>query len=78
MAVIKVVCISCKKEKEVKLTEDQYTRYLGWKTGVIPHIQDALPDLSAGERELLISGMCEECWDQMIGSEDEEEEEIEE
>jgi len=28
-------------------------------------IQDAMPYLSAGEREFLISGMCEQCFDKL-------------
>ena len=31
-----------------------------WEDGEL--IQDALPYLSKSERELLISGMCENCW----------------
>jgi hypothetical protein len=41
MKEIRVMCFSCKQEKVVTLTDEQYTRYLGWKTEVIPHIQDA-------------------------------------
>lgn len=40
----------------VHLSREQYTRYLEWRLG---HklLQDALPDLSADEREKLISGL---------------------
>ena len=36
------------------------------------YIQDALSYLSAGERELLISGTCDTCWKNMYGIDDEE------
>ena len=36
------------------------------------YIQDALGYLSAAERELLISGTCNTCWQQMFGIDDEE------
>ena len=36
-----------------------------WKSGT--YIQDAMPYLSAGERELLISGTCDDCWEKMFG-----------
>jgi hypothetical protein len=36
--------------------------------------QDAFPYLSASERESLISGICSECWDDMFGEEEKEEE----
>ena len=39
-----------------------------WMEGEL--IQDAMPYLSADERELLISGTCETCFDKMFGSEE--------
>jgi len=36
------------------------------------YIQDILGYLSAAERELLISGTCDNCWKSMFGSDDEE------
>ena len=32
-------------------------------------IQDAFPELTAGERELLISGTCDACWERFFPSE---------
>jgi hypothetical protein len=42
------------------------------------YIQDVLSYLSASERELLISGTCDNCWKSMFGSCEEEEEEEDE
>ena len=39
-----------------------------------PHVQDIFPYLSPAERELLISGICPDCWDSMFPIEDEDEE----
>lgn len=36
-----------------------------WLSGSL-FIQDAMPYLSAGERELLISGICEKCFDEIF------------
>jgi len=36
-----------------------------WLSGSLP-IQSALPYLSANERELLLSGTCGECFDEMF------------
>lgn len=33
------------------------------------HVQDIFPYLSANDRELLISGVCGECFDKMFGEE---------
>jgi hypothetical protein len=37
---------------------------IAWKEGML--IQDAMPELSADERQLLISGTCGKCWDKMF------------
>lgn len=39
--------------------------YLDWKCGML--IQKALPQLTAGQRELLITGTHEECFKRMCG-----------
>ena len=39
-----------------------------WMEGEL--IQDAMPYLSADEREVLISGVCGTCFDKMFGSEE--------
>ena len=36
------------------------------------YIQEALPYLTAAERELLISKTCDKCWKKMYGIDDEE------
>jgi hypothetical protein len=42
-------------EVSVKLTEDQFERYQWWRRGKL--IQEALPDLSDDDRELLMTGL---------------------
>lgn len=42
-----------------------------WREG--ERIQNALPGLTAEEREILISGTCPECWNEIFGKEEEEE-----
>jgi len=64
-------CRICRKTIEVALTPEQYTRYEMWRSGKITHIQDALPELPADQRELFISGTCAVCWDNMFGEEEE-------
>lgn len=34
------------------------------------YIQSAFPYLTSGDREFLISGTCDKCWDKMWGEED--------
>ena len=40
-----------------------------WKSGT--RIQDALPMLTTDEREILMSGVCPKCWDEVFGEVDE-------
>lgn len=46
-----------------------------WNDGKF--IQDALPYLTAGERELFISGTCDDCWKDLFGWDSLEEEDDE-
>jgi hypothetical protein len=61
---INVKCPCCGKEDNLHLTPEQAARYELFKLGV-GHIQDLLPDLSSAERELLLTGICQECWKKM-------------
>lgn len=61
---INVKCPWCGNESYVHLTVEQAGRYELFKLS-IGHIQDLLPDLSNTERELLLTGICPECWKKM-------------
>lgn len=66
---IQATCNMCKTDHYFEATEHQLDRYRSGE-----HIQDVFPNLSAGERELLISGVCGTCFDKLFsGFEDEEE-----
>lgn len=56
---------------EVPLTEQQYAGYIAWKDGG-KLIQDALPDLSPAQREMLITGLDDEAFKAACGPEDDE------
>ncbi|MDO5540577.1 MAG: hypothetical protein Q4F83_10995 [Eubacteriales bacterium] len=64
-------CPCCGKSRVTHLTQEQYERYMDYKNGG-GHIQDLLPDLSADDMECLITGICPECWKNMM-EEDEDE-----
>ena len=51
-------CPWCESVQTVKAQPDQYQK---WKAGVL--IQIAMPDLNASQREALITGICDKCWD---------------
>lgn len=61
-------CPFCGKGHEIEVNEIDY---LDWQDG--EHAQNAFPYLEANEREMLISGICPDCWNGMFGQEEDEE-----
>ena len=64
-------CPFCHKAHEVAVNEMDY---LDWQDGKLA--QDAFPYLSASDREMLITGICEDCWNGMFGTDEEDEEDF--
>ena len=54
-------CPFCGRSNEIEVNEIDYLDWQDEKS-----TQDAFPYLSADEREMLISGICSTCWDEMI------------
>jgi len=54
--------------QQVRLTNDQYRRYLEWQNGKL--IQDALPDLMKSQREILMSGLGDADFHEMFKEDD--------
>ena len=57
-------------ESQIILTADQYQRYLHWSNDNLL-IQDALPELSASQREILLTGIGPEEWDKEFANDEE-------
>ena len=55
--IVKRTCPMCGKTHGVTVSTDEYNK---WTSGMA-HIQDAMPRLSATEREQLLSGLCPVC-----------------
>lgn len=64
-----VRCRTCGQLRPVDCTDEQYVR---WKEGR-ELIQDVMPKTSKDQRELLLSGICGECFEKMFlgGNKDE-------
>jgi hypothetical protein len=56
-------CPFCHKEQAIEVNRIGYDK---WRNGTL--IQDAFPELTKFQRELMISGCCQECWDTHMGS----------
>lgn len=57
-------------EIDLPITEEQV---ILWNSGQ-GLIQDIFPDLTPSQREFILTGICEEEWNQLFGDEDEEDE----
>lgn len=61
-------CPYCGKEMSVNVDANAYIR---WKNRECL-IQDAFPDLLPSQREVLMSGTCNECWNMLFNPMDDE------
>ena len=59
---VETQCPICGETKALYVPLDGY---LKWEQGTL--IQDAMPTLSANDRERLITGICPDCWDNVLG-----------
>lgn len=66
--VMNITCHTCGEMRSLVVPRAGYNE---WKGGTL--IQKALPQMSVGDRELMISGTCSDCFDRMF-EEDEDEE----
>ena len=64
---VTVQCRNCGRDCSVSCSPEQYKSYIDGAG----NIQDIMPDVPAGERELLISGICGLCWDSMFRHDEE-------
>jgi hypothetical protein len=55
-------CSMCKEKSELVVDS---VSFFAWRGGKF--VQDAFPELTADEREKLISGTCPSCWEEMFG-----------
>lgn len=60
---IRTQCPFCQKIHEIPATLKQV---LELNSPNRRHIQEIFPELSAQEREMIISGTCPECWDKYM------------
>lgn len=58
-------CPMCGRNNVVTVTKKGYGL---WRSGC--NIQDAFPNLTPDERELLQTGICPACWDRLFGEEE--------
>ena len=64
---VRLLCRICSQQQEVIAP---VAGLMAWEEGAF--IQDAMPELSAGDREMLISQTCDDCWRMMFGDDEDE------
>ena len=69
MKQVKTTCPNCGKETILTMTDDEYNDYKENKK----YIQDIFPHWTPGEREMLITGICPDCWNKIFNEENYEE-----
>ena len=63
---VQKICPFCRSAVSVEVPLEDYEM---WQDGTA--IQHACPTLSADEREILMTGICPNCWDATVGVEEE-------
>lgn len=63
---LKVKCMFC---DEIRVLNVPYAGYQQWLSGY-KHIQDALPEVSPEDREMIVSKMCDTCWYDLLPKEE--------
>lgn len=62
------ICPLCQRRSELVVEPDQAQRIYAWRSGFLPgSIQELLPDMSPAEREQLMNGTHEACFDRAFG-----------
>lgn len=56
-------CICCQSQHVIKAPQEGYNE---WSKG-LKKIQHAMPTVSADDREMLISGLCPDCFEEVMG-----------
>ena len=68
VCIVKLTCRKCGKTFEFPVFVDDLEKYTERKEG----IQYALPYISTDYRDLMISGICPTCWDEILEADEEE------
>lgn len=66
---LEVTCTICKQPQKLIVKTKDLKVYQSPKR---PHVQVIFPYLKAAERELLISGICDTCWNKWLAGEGDE------
>ena len=66
-----VNCAECGDLQTLEMVHEHYLEYVNTPVAQRRPIQDIFPELDSDDRELLISGTCPVCWDELFKFSDE-------
>lgn len=66
-------CVVCNQSTFLVISREQYSKLIHPHG---PHIQDVFPDWTPAERELLLTGTHDKCWNKIFSEADEDDEVI--
>jgi len=69
MSILTVTCPACVVCGSRAQLEVDFDGFAAWQDGT--YLQNALPELDADQRELLMTGTHAHCWEIMFGGDDE-------
>lgn len=61
---VQVYCSMCNEEHTLLVNREDWDMF---QKPDRPHVQDLFPYLTPAEREMLISGVCPKCWNDLFG-----------
>lgn len=67
MRIVEKMCSHCGQINRIAMTHEQYIKY----TECSELVQNIFPELSPQKREILITGICPQCWEKIFPPEEE-------
>jgi ribosomal protein L40E len=75
METIQIKCRECGKVVQLRVNKHDYDEWCNRFGSENPrHIQDIFPYLTAGEREMFLTQICDDCYTKIFGFEEDEDE----
>jgi len=65
---VAITCVKCGKTTRIDITKQDCDNLILWKEGIIPLIQNAVPDMHIDDKEKLITSLCQECSDEIYAT----------
>lgn len=65
IVILETICPFCKKPHRITVNYSEYAKGVTKYKDYGALIQDAFPNFTPSQREFLMTGICDSCWDKM-------------